>query len=261
MKIIHSIVTGIIFVGVSSTASAYYSFYTQSFNGMGTTGTTAPPGWSGWYLTGNGSEVTAPTGAEMAAALPGVTSLAVWNQTDPVTTFSPQLANVGATANDVDRLLGTNPTGDRGDIIQLSLLNNSGSAISSVQISYDMQVMATGILKAGGTATHEDLPGYRFYFLDGSASSPFSTWTPFTGLDLSNDALDSVGSAIGEIHFSTPIPDGESMQFRWFDDNAGWFTPDWTFAIEHVNVGIPEPSTLSLLAVGALALISRRRKA
>ena len=256
MKTIYSIITGIIFVGVSFTASAYYPYYYESFNGMGTNGTIAPPGWSYWYLEGNGAEVTAPTGAQMAAALPGETSLAVWNQqTEPVTAFYRQMANVGATPEEVDRLLGTNPTQNWGDIIQLSLPNNSGSAISSVQISYDMEVMAVGILKAGGTATHEDLPGYRFYFLDGS------TWTPFAGLDSSNDELYSTSTTSGEIHFSTPVPDGGNLQFRWFDDNAGWFTPDWTFAIEHVDVRVPEPSTLSLLAVGAWALISRRRKA
>lgn len=254
MKTIYSIITGIILIGVPSTASAYYSIFYEDFNSMGTTGTTAPAGWSHWYIEGFGPEATAPTGAEMADALPGSSSVAVWNQTDPNTIFFMQSANVGLTASDPDRMLGTNPSGTRGEIIQLSLLNNSGSAISSIQITYDMQVLATGDLKEGYSGEHEELPGYLFYYLDGS------TWTRFSGLDTTNDELDSYNSAAGVISFSTLLPDGETMQFRWYDDNSDAFSPDWLFAIEHVDVLIPEPSTLSLLGLGALVFIARRGK-
>jgi hypothetical protein len=50
------------------------------------------------------------------------------------------------------------------------------------------------------------------------------------------------------------------MQFRWFDDNAATPFPDTMNAIDNVLI-VPEPATLSLLALGALALGFRRRKA
>lgn len=252
MKTIYSIITGVIFVGLSSTASAYLSYY-QDFDGMGTIGTSAPSGWSYWYIEGSGSSLVVPTSSEMAGAQqPGDPTLAVWNQTSPSTTLFLQAANMGATASDANRLLGTSPTSVRGDILQLALQNNSGAAITSVQIAYDMKAMANGT--PTGTDTHEELPGYRFYFLDGS------TWTLFSGLDLSNDTLNSVGHASAEITYTTPVANGGTLQFRWFDDNGAQFSPDFMVAIDNVSILVPEPSTLSLVGLGALALVARRRK-
>ena len=125
MKTIYSIIAGVIFVGISSTASAYV--YSQNFDGMGPAGTTAPAGWTELYIAGSSTSLVAPTGAEMATAVVGNgSSLAVWNQSSASTTLFLQAANMGSTASDANRLLGTSPSGVRGEVIELSVVNNNG---------------------------------------------------------------------------------------------------------------------------------------
>jgi hypothetical protein len=249
MKIRDTIAVAIILASLSSTASA--EFYSQNFDSMGTAGTTPPAGWSVWILPGSSSSLTIPTSAEVAAATLGTTvPLVVWNQTQAPVEWDTQAGNEGATATDPNRLLGTSPTTSRGTILQFSLDNTSGSALGGVTLSYDVRTTAAGTLKEGSPANSTDeLPGYSFYYLDGS------TWLHVPSLDLASD-----GSASAFIPFSTPVANGGTMLFRWFDDNAQAFSPDTMYAIDNVVV-IPEPSALSLLTLGALALISRRRKA
>jgi len=252
MKKNYIIAAGIILAGLSPALSA--DFYQSNFGSMGTIGTTPPLGWSVLILPGDSSNLVIPTGPEMAAAIAPGNALAIWNQTDPVAEFLDQAANVGSTPTNPNRLLGSNPTQDRGTILQLSLNNNSGAPVDTISIAYNMLAMANGVNKPQyPNATHEELPGYSFYYLDGS------TWTHAASLDLSNDTLNSLGQAFATIHLSTPVANGGNVQFRWFDDNSLYYAPDFTFAIDNVIVNIPEPGTLSLLAVGALAFISRRR--
>jgi hypothetical protein len=249
MKTKYTFLAMILLAGLLSASAA--DFYSQNFDSMGTTGTAMPAGWSMWYLAGSSSSLVAPTGAEMATASGGVSQLNVWNQTDPTDAWSQQAANMGSSATDPNRLLGTSPTGTRGSILQLSLNNNTGTALTSADLSYDMQVMAPGTLKSGMPLDSTDeLPGYRFYFLDGA------TWKPLTSLDLSVS-----GTASATVNYSTPVANGGTLQFRWFDDNAAAFDPDSMIAIDNVNLTVPEPTTLSLLALGAGALLLRRRKA
>jgi hypothetical protein len=251
MSIKRTIAALIIFTGLSLTAAPLY--YSQNFDSMGLTGTAAPAGWSMWLIDGDSGSLVVPTSAEMALAIATPFPLAVWNQTSPVTSWADQAANMGSTATDANRLLGTDPSGTRGSVLQLSLFNDSGVSISSINVSYQMKCMALGTPL--DSATSEELPGYSFYFLDGS------TWTHLGSLDLSNDSLNSVGNALGVLNFTTPVAAGDTMLFRWFDDNGATFSPDFAFAIDNVVVAVPEPSALSLLAVGVLAIIARRRKA
>jgi hypothetical protein len=240
MKTYLTIVGAIILAGVSSAAAA--DFYNQDFDSMGIGGLNAPTGWSMWYIAGGGSSSAIPTSAEMAAANPGVPQLQLWNQTDGPDAWSQQGANMGANPTSPNRLLGTSPTGTRGSVLQLSLNNNTGTTITSLRLTYDMQSMTA-------LQTPDELPGYRLYYEDGG------TWTHLTSLDLSSD-----GTASSMIFYANPVANGGTLQFRWFDDNAASPSPDTMIAIDNVNI-VPEPTTLSLLALGALALISHRRKA
>jgi hypothetical protein len=257
MKTRYSIVTAIILAALSSTASAQLLYNsTSDFNAMGTAGTTMPPGWSFWYINGSSSNLDIPTSADMATAVQGSQVLTVWNATDGATLFSSRAAgfyagNEGSTATDPNRLLGTSPTQVRGDILQLSLANTTGAAITTFSLSYNMSFMAPGTLKDGYPANStEELPGYNFYYLDGS------TWTYDPSLSVA-----SAGQGSDTITLAHPVANGGNLQFAWFDDDADPFSPDDMYAIGNVNVEVPEPAALSLFAVGALALMFRRRKA
>ncbi len=170
MKTNYTITAVIILAGLSSAAAADYF---QDFDSMGTTGTTAPAGWSMRYITGNSLSVDIPTSSDMAfASVLGSSSLAVWNQPSAPISWSQQAANMGASPTASNRLLGTSPSSYRGSILQLSLNNNSGAPVYTVQLTYDMQTMASGVLSGSfEPGAIEELPGYRFYYLDGS------TWT------------------------------------------------------------------------------------
>ena len=83
--------------------------------------------------------------------------------------------------------------------------------------------------------TPAELPGYSFYYLDGS------TWKTVPSLNLS-----SRGTASALFHYSTPVPINGTMQFRWFDDNDSAFGPDAMLAIDNVSVNIPAPAELAM---------------
>jgi hypothetical protein len=245
MKINHTIAALIILAGLSSAAAADFYNSAPAFSLMGPTGTTPPPGWSMWYIAGGSTNTAVPTSAEMATAFAGANQLVVWNQTDGSDEWSQQAANEGSSPTDPNRLLGTSPTGTRGSILQLSLTNTSGAPVASATVAYDMECMAHGTLKAGYPANSPDeLPGYSFYYFDGSA------WTHVPSLDLANDVLNSVGHASATINFCTPVANGGTLQFRWYDDNADAYSPDTMYAIKNVVVSIAAPGSgpqLSLL--------------
>ena len=241
MKTNYTIAAAVILASLSSAVAANFPYF-QNFDSMGTTGTTMPLGWSVWYIPGSSSSSTPPTSAEMAAANIGVQQLNVWNQGNTPDAWSQQAGNMGLSPSPFpNRLLGTSPTGTRGSILELSLNNDTGAAIDTVKLSYDMVTMTP--------PPDAELPGYSFYYLDGS------TWTPFPGLNLTD-----TGTVSAVITYANPVANGGTLEFRWFDDNSSASSPDAMIAIDNVLI-IPEPATLGLLAVGALALISRRRKA
>jgi hypothetical protein len=247
MKKIYTVTAAIVLAGLFSARAVDYF---QNFDSMGTNGTTAPSGWSMLNIAGTSTDSFIPTGAEMASATNGSSVLAIWNQTDSPTEWGNQMANEGATATSLNRLLGTSPTGTRGSVVQLSLNNIFGKPITYVTLSYDMQTMASGVLKSGfDPGAPDELPGYSFYYLDGS------TWTHVSGLDRT-----STGTASATFSLANPIASGGVLQVRWFDDNSFAYGPDTMYAIDNVSITIPEPATLSLLALGALVLVSRRSK-
>jgi hypothetical protein len=258
MKTNYAIGAAVFLTAVLSASAA--DFYTQNFDSMGTNGTAPPSGWSVLYLAGDSLSSTIPTSSDMAGATAGSTTLQVWNQTEGAMDWGSGIAaNEGSSPTDPNRLLGTSPTGDRGDMLQLSLNNTSGSTVTRVSVQYSMQLMAPGVLKTGFDPGYpEELPGYSFYYLDGS------TWTHDSALDLTPPTPSSPqttnGTAFAIINLTTPVAPGGTLQFRWYDDNADGYSPDYMFAIDNVTIDIPEPATLSLLAAGALALILRRSK-
>jgi hypothetical protein len=242
--------------------------YSENFDELGTTGTAMPagfrevvtPGANNTYNAGNPMTTAIMAGLNTTS---GVTTLSVWNPPSNAGSnngsgfkLADTLANAGNLNGGVstDRALGSGPTTDGGTTIELSLTNNTGSALSSVNFAYDMKVLCMG--NAGDESA--SLPGYSFFY-----STNGSTWT-------ASPTLSSGGYTVGQTyHMSSVVTLGSglantgTMYFRWFDGNNLASSPDQTIAIDNLAVTsvTPEPCTLALLGLGGGLLALRRRKA
>ncbi|MCX6924497.1 MAG: PEP-CTERM sorting domain-containing protein [Verrucomicrobia bacterium] len=233
--------------------------FTQNFDSMGT-GTTAPAGWSVLVATASGNSFwssTAPITQTGVTMNPG-TGLTLNNA--PTANNNNGYNALGASALATDHCIATAPTSIAGVAIQYSsLVNNSGSSLNSFDISYDIKRFTAG------SAGADELPGYwLFYSLDGT------TWNNVAAL---NPTLANVPNTVGVTSIATttvtlasPWVNGGSLSLRWVDDNGIASSPDQILGLDNVHLSagtgpVPEPASWSLLALGALAFIARRRMA
>ncbi len=165
-----------------------------------------------------------------------------------------------------ERALGSVGSGSYSPAFGVEIINNTGGVIDSVTISATTEfwrsstttqnVHAFGWGVSGGTATSLN------YLTDAGAGNVLA------GLDVvgpaavgSNGALDgndplNQGSILGTINLS--LAHGSSLFIRWTDTND--IGNDAGLAIDNLNIEVtPEPSTLALLGLGAVALLRRRK--
>jgi hypothetical protein len=258
--------------------------YTQNFDSMGTSGTTAPAGWSEYSLPGSHDNF------RFAGSLPTITTTvlpsdsptlinnvgsgaAVLNPTLTAAVPSNQRSaggfNFGLSGSPSDRALGTSPTGVAGCELQLSLINNTGADLSALSISYDIRRFSTTTANNSGytgpNVGLEELPGYWLFFsLDnGSNWINVSTLNPTktgpTGVIVPNTVgvtnVPDTGFDLGGGTWTN----GGTILFRWFDDNAQSPSPDQLYGLDNVVLSTPEPAGLAFMVVGGLIL--RRRRA
>lgn len=246
-------------LGVAPTpipAGSLSGTYSQNFDtDLGTTGTALPTGWTVKGLAGSNSTFVSAspiTAAAIAAATTGTQTLGVWNQGASVPKAQDTAYNVGVSSSSTDRSLAMSPTSDAGTVLTLAMVNNTGAPVSQVRVKFDMKVMALG--STGGTEATE-LPGLSFFY-----STDGTTWTGVDSMKLTNTTLNEVGHADGIINFANGVPTGGNFFFAWADDNNIPNSPDQIFGLDNVSVqAVPEPVTLSLLAIGGLAMLRRRK--
>ena len=146
------------------------SGYAQDFNSMGTTAN-LPTGWSHIGSLGGSNSIwttSIPASGAQSAATVGTTNntLIVNSTAGNSVSSNTQGYNFALSTSTSDRCFGTSPTSGAGNILQLRLTNNSGTALSGIQISYDLRRLRPG-------STANQLPGYwLFYSTDGG-----TTWT------------------------------------------------------------------------------------
>lgn len=269
IKFSHYLLALIVPAVAASSANAAAIFtagvYSQNFDSMGFTGassTTAPADWTVNLLTGNPSRVTNGGGLALANL-----ALVVDNGSDATAGRS---FNYGTTGSS-DRAIGNKPTtsasGDR--IIQLTLNNNTGAPISTMTIGYTGEQWNLG----QGTADMSDgsyPEKLRLYY----SLSPSSGWVS-VGLDWTapiqalsgnpqgaRDGNAAANRTVLSTNFSpaSPIAPGTDFYLRWLDWNEQG-TNDHGLAIDDVSVSVvPEPASLGLLTLGALAMLNRRRR-
>jgi hypothetical protein len=236
--------------------------YTQDFNSMGISGTTPPSDWV--VYTGN----SGTTNNTWATTIPanGTNSVAsmVLAPTPLTATSAPTTNNnngFNAALNPSttsDRVLATSPTTVNGTGLQLTLTNNTGAALSGLNLGYD-----TVRFTAVGTANQ--LPGYwLFYSQDGR------TWSNVSSL---NPTISTVPNTVGitptsgSFNFSTPVANGANFFLRWIDDNALQTSPDQIIGLNNVSITaiviptVPEPRAVAMFfGVAVLTPLLRRKR-
>jgi hypothetical protein len=227
--------------------------YSQNFDAMGTSGTTAPAGWSvknGNSGTANNTWVSSipANGANSVASM--VNAAGSLTASNAPTATNNNGYNAGAPGNAANRMLATSPTSVAGAALQLQLANNSAGYITRLKVGYDIQ-------RFTAPATANELPGYwLFYSLDNG-----STWTNVAGLNptLAGPGGVVVPNTVGvtsvpptSISLSAPWNPNSNLLLRWVDDNAVATSPDQIHGLDNVTVATLTPLQVGLTSSGFL---------
>ncbi|MDZ8085594.1 MAG: Calx-beta domain-containing protein [Nostoc sp. DedQUE12b] len=202
--------------------ASFTGTYSQNFSSLALSGT---PAWvndstiSGWYST-------------RTTYSPGTGS----NNTGGLYSFG--------SANNPDRALGSLASGSTGTIYYgLRLQNNTGSAITKLQVSYTGEQW-----RNGGNTSQQQL---KFSYQTGSTITSLTTgtWTPVTSLDFTGPiATATAGALNGNLianrvvitpvifNLATPIANGEEIILRWEDIDDGG--NDHGLAIDDVSIKV-----------------------
>jgi hypothetical protein len=269
-----------------TSASAQVSFngsYSQNFDGM-LSGTTAPSGWTEYGETGSNQDF-----APANAAVPGVspdftdgaltahTTLTVGTPTTQKGSGGYNFDASGLTGIAGDRALGTSASGVAATFLQLAMTNNTGSAISAVTLSYDIDRFTTTVDNHGYSTTAsnygvEEYPGYQLFYNLTPGNN--SDWVNVSSLNPTIDAGTTgpvqVPNSIGitsitptSITLSGNWAAGATIDFAWLDDDAESPSPDQLLGLNNVSIlAAPEPGSgvLGLIAAGAVFVLLRLRR-
>lgn len=249
--------------------------YSENFDSMGAAGTTPPTGWQVFQIAGGSSTWINDTGSNSVAdvgAIPNGTAVAGGTASVGLVANDNPAANqvngynaTGATGVAADRGIATAPTGIAGSAIELRITNNTGAALTSLSVSYDIRRYLAGADNAGRTPGagipegSDELPGYwLLYSLDNGANYtavnsliPVGAGPSLNPIVPNTVGITSVVSA--PILLGGPLNAGSNLFLRWVDDNAIDPSPDEIIGIDNVRLAIPEPTSLALSAIVLLA--------
>jgi len=276
----------------ASTDSLTSAGYSQNFNSMGT-GTSLPDaGWTAYSITtGQDSHYQWTTSINPADVGGGTQITAVTAMTDTSITSSTKSGSAvynmaDATVGTSNRALATSPTGDDGVALQLSLTNNIGAAFNTLNISYNIKKYTDGVLQSSIDSSlpkNEELPGYQlFYSINGGAYTNVAQFNPVASnvsnpnnqpvipvgtpaASGTNPAVDyTVTNVSGIVTLSQAVAAGQTITFRWVDDNTVNLSPDQVIGLDDVNISAttptPIPAAAWLLGSGLMGLAGLRRR-
>jgi len=279
----------LVFSGLTQAASLTSSGYSQNFDSMGTAGTTLPADWSIWKVGTSHSawatSITANGAADSVSAMTSAGTSLVSALLDSGITTSTKNANaynIAHAATPNDRVLTTSPTGVDGSAIQLSLTNNTGSALSNLAISYDIVKFYDGNKQSTIDSTFpagEELPGYElFYSVNGGSWANVAVLNPVNTSDGIHPVIPvgainangvngpvdysvtSISNAV--VSLGTSWGAGQTLSLRWVDDNAVNISADQIIGLNNVSVSaVPEAGTYAmfLAGLGLIGCVTRRR--
>jgi hypothetical protein len=225
----------------------------QTFDSMGTNGTTPPAGWSikngasgtansTWTsgITANGASGSVASMVNAAGALTATTT--------PTANNNSGYNAARTSTNTPDRVIATAPTSVSGVAIQWQVTNSDGVAISGIRLGYE-------IVRYAAAGSANELPGYwLFYSLDGG-----TTWTNVAALNPTLSGPDGVivpntagitTVAPTNVTLSGLWTNGGTLLFRWVDDNAVATSPDQIYGLDNVTL------TATTAAVGSPPVVA-----
>lgn len=145
----------LIATGSAAHAANIGTGYSQNFDSMGT-GTTLPSGWTVYNETGTHTDWNQTTGIPASAISEGTAVTTGSAMTDTAIVNSTKNGsgyyNIAHSTTLTDRVLSTSPTGNAGNVIQLSLTNNTSGTINSLLVSYDIVKFYDGTLQSAITS-------------------------------------------------------------------------------------------------------------
>lgn len=258
-------------ISAASTSTAAPLAYTENFDGMGAAGTTLPAGWSAGYLGAESSS------NRLAFAPYAGNGLSLTNMPILVSDGSAypnpnvgRVMNLGLTG-DGDRSLGgyprTTPSGDH--VFQVAIVNTTGAPLSDVTVTYAGEQWN----QAQGTSSS----GPEMLRVLASSTSATNGFTHYSSLDFTaphqgapaanptalNGNLPANRLVVtANITLPSAVPDGGTFYVRWHDWNDNG-TSDHFLSIDDIRItgGVPEPSSLALLACGLGLTLLRRERA
>lgn len=276
----------------ASTDSLTSAGYTQNFNSMGTGSAFPDSGWTAWNITtGNDSHLQWTTSIAPGDVGGGTQITTVTAMTDTSITSSTKSGSAvynmaDATVGTSNRALSTSPTGDDGIALQLALTNNTGTSLSSLSISYNIKKFSDGVLQSSQTSglpSNEELPGYQlFYSVNGGAYNNVAQFNPVASnvanpnnqpvipvgtpaASGSNPLIDyTVTNVSGTVTLAQAVAAGQTLTFRWIDDNGVNVSPDQVIGLDDISINsatpTPIPAAAWLLGSGLMGLFGMRRR-
>jgi len=248
--------------------------YNDNFSELGTS-TSVPSGWAVYEgESGTSNETwTASTGIVANGASGSVQSMvASTTAFQYLNTTTPTYANGGfnapvslVTSGATNHVLGTDPTGVDGVALQLTLTNNTGAALNSINVAYDIVAFNDGTPQSSGNGNQEELPGYElFYSTNGSTWTNVSDLNPTLtgGTNTDGTPLPAVPGKAGvtvvpsyTLNLASAVANGSNLELRWVDDNAVYQSPDQDIGLTDLSITpVPLPAGLPLLLCGLSAL-------
>lgn len=222
--------------------------YTQTFD---TLGSGLPEGWSLY----RGSTVVTSYGSSTG------------------TTTTGGFYSFGS-AGSTDRALGSlSSNASGGGAMVLSLLNDTGHALSGLSLSYDGEQWRTGGYNGQGSSVAQYLTlEYGF----GDSYGSVSSWTDLKASFASPVYGGAAGAVNGNVQglvadisasLALDWASGQTLWLRWVDLNDA--NNDHALAIDNLSISmasvstVPEPgsSALLLAGLGAMGFVARRRAA
>ena len=201
--------------------------------GTGTLTFDSLPAATQWATASVGADKYAyTTGNQVDAAVTALAASAIANTLVSSTAALPSLNGQAVWTSGGGAFIQTCPTGIGATLLRATLVNNSGSDLNAVRVSYQYTVVS---LKT------EDVPGQHvFYSLTGAAGS----WTAIPELS----GVTTSTSFDVTVSLSSPWVSGSTFFLMWADDNDTANSPDTYFQIDAFSVSPsgPLPFTVAL---------------